>query len=75
MVTYLPVLGAKQFQFPCRVIFTDFLQSMSKLVQTGFCSAKPSTKKQSYRYDDGCLTEGYTEAAMCVKWWLQNFNM
>ena len=22
-------------------------------------------------FDNGCLAEGHTEAAMCVKWWLQ----
>ena len=25
-------------------------------------------------FDNGCLAEGHTEAAMCEKWWLQKFD-
>ena len=65
----IPVFGADKFQFPCRVIFGGM--RMSKLVETGF---KPSTKKRKllHEYDNDCLTEGHTEAAMCVKGWLKN---
>ena len=53
-------------------------------------TAKLSTKKESSCYafqdlsveknvglgfDNGCLAEGHTEAAMCVKCWLQKFDL
>ena len=29
----------------------------------------------SLGFDNNCLAEGHTEAAMCVKWWLQKFDL
>ena len=26
-------------------------------------------------FDNGCLAEVHTEAAMCVKWWLQKYDL
>ena len=29
----------------------------------------------SLGFNNGCLAEGQTEAAMCVKWWLKKFDL
>ena len=29
----------------------------------------------SLGFNNGCLDEGHTEAAMCVKWWLHKFDL
>ena len=54
LVTYVPVLGAEQVQFPCRVIFYGFLAGDEKNGSNWFLlilqKAKPSTKKE-----DCCL--------------------
>ena len=42
-MTYVPVLGAEQFQFPCRVIFESFCSNWFKLV-----SAQPPNS-QAFR--------------------------
>ena len=50
LVTYVPVMAGEQFQFLCRVILMGFWRTIKEVVQTGFCSAKPSTGKESYCY-------------------------
>ena len=32
-------------------------------------------KKFGLEFDNGCLAEGHTGAAMCVKWWLSKFYL
>ena len=47
LMTYVPVLGAEQFQFPCMVIFDSFFSNWFLLsLQT----AKPSDKKRYCRF-------------------------
>ena len=75
LVTYVPVLGAKQFQFPWNVIFNDFAQTLLNWFLLLFQTAKPSTQKMKlcccpqgflmyiflFNYcDNGCLTEEHT---------------
>ena len=57
--------------FPCMVVLMDFWWRMSKLVQTSLCSAKPSTKKESYLHSFQVCCILYYKMAK----WLQNVNM
>ena len=67
-----------------------FGQFLLKLVLLILQRAKLSTKKESccqafedlwvanlfgLGFDNGCLAERHTEAAMCVKWWLQKLDL
>ena len=90
LITYVPVLGAEQFQFPCRVIFAISAKTGSNWVLLILQTAEPSIRKESCCYDlqdfwvenffglgfdNVCLAEGHTEAAICVKWWLEKFDL
>ena len=87
---YLPVLRAEQFQFPCKVIFSDFRSNWFNLVSANPPNSQTFNKKESCCYslqdfwvenvfdrgfDNVCLAEGHTEAAMCAKWWLQKLDL
>ena len=48
LVTYVTVLGAEYFQFPCRVIFHNTAQTGLNWFLLILQTAKPSTKKGKY---------------------------
>ena len=82
-MTCVPVLGDEQFQFLWRVIF--FLEISAQTGSNWFLlilqTANLSTEKESYCYIfQGWWVENlfglkHTEADMCLKWWLQKFDL
>ena len=90
-MTYGPVLGAELFQFPNRVfVLAISAQICLNYFLLIFQTDKLSTKKEGGCYsfhdfrvenffclgfENGCPAEGHTEAAMCVRWWLQKVNI
>ena len=82
MMICVPVLGDEQLQFPWRVILGDFC-FWFKLVSANPPNSKTLNQKRELLlrfsrlvvwqkkclgFDNECLAEGHTEAAMCVKW-------
>ena len=70
-MTYVSVLGQRNSSFNAKLFLAGFLGGK----KTGFFSTSTSTKKEDnccilyfllLQYHNGCLTEGHTEAAMCV---------
>ena len=48
LMTYVPVLGAEQFQFLCRVMFNDLAQTGLNRFLLILQTAQPSTKKGNF---------------------------
>ena len=69
-------LGAEHLQLPCRVIFVNFCSNSTK-IECCFYGLQHFWVEKFFGlgFNNVCLAEGQTAAAMCVKWWLQTFHI